>query len=171
VVDTARSTSSYSARVRVSLRGDELRGRSWTLVAFRRPDSLRIEVPGPTGARVIAVASGGRLTAVFPGDRAVFSGAATREVLEGLLGVGLRPEEVIDLLVGLAPDDVTGYRVGWGPRVPERVRARLPDGARLDLEIEDPRPGAELPDAAFDAPPHPGYRTVRAAEARALWSR
>lgn len=171
VPERARRTESYSARVRVSLRGDELRGRSWTLVAFRRPDALRIEVPGPTGARVIAVARGGRLTAVFPGERAVFADAATREALEQLLGVGLRPEEVIDLLVGLAPPDVTGYRVGWGPSVPERVRARLPDGARLDLEIENPRPGAELPDAAFAEPPHPGYRVVGAAEARSLWSR
>jgi len=155
----------------VSLRGDSLRGRSWTLVAFRRPDALRIEIPGPTGARVLAVAAAGRLTAVFPGDRAVFTGDATRGALERLLGVGLRPEEVIDLLIGLAPPDVTGYRASWGPRVPERVKARLPDGARLDLEIEDPRPGAELPDAAFEEPPHPGYRVVDAAEARSLWSR
>jgi hypothetical protein len=171
VAERARQTRSYSARVRVSLVGDELRGRSWTLVAFRRPDALRIEVPGPAGARVIAVASDSRLTAVFPEDRAVFSGSATREALQSLLGVGLLPEEVIDLLVGLAPADVTGYRVGWGPRVPERVRARLPDGARLDLQIESPRLEPELPGAAFDAPPHPGYRVVGAAEARSLWSR
>jgi len=155
----------------VTLKGDDLRGRSWTLVAFERPDGLRIEIPGPAGARVIAVTREGRLTAVFPSDRAIFQGEATRESLERLLGVGLRPEEVMDLLVGLAPSEVTDLRVGWGPLLPERVRARLPSGARLDLEVEDPRPGIPLPGAAFEDPPHPGYRTVGAAEARSLWSR
>jgi hypothetical protein len=157
--------------VRVSLRGDDIRGRSWTLVAFRRPDALRIEVPGPAGARVIAVAASGRLWAVFPGERAFYSGVATRETLSYLLGVGLRPQEVIGLLVGVAPEDVSDFRVGWGPSVPERVRARLPDGARLELEVESARPGVELPDAAFEEPPHPGYRSVEASEARSLWTR
>ena len=40
-------------------------------VAFRRPDALRIEIPGPPGARLMAVARGGRLTAVLPAERAV----------------------------------------------------------------------------------------------------
>ena len=49
------------------------------LLAFRRPDALRIEIPGPAGARLVAVARGDRLWAVFPAERAVYYGAARAE--------------------------------------------------------------------------------------------
>jgi len=76
VVASAAATSSYSARLRISLDGPTLRARTPVLLAFRRPDALRIEVPGPAGPRLVAVASGDRLWAVFPAERAFFSGAA-----------------------------------------------------------------------------------------------
>ena len=75
----AAATTSYSGRLRVSLRSPSFRARAPVLVAFNRPDALRIEVPGPAGARLIAVASGDALTAVFPGDRAAFVGRTTAE--------------------------------------------------------------------------------------------
>jgi hypothetical protein len=85
VAARARDAASYSARLRVSLKGPELRARTAALVAFRRADRLRIEIPGPTGPRLVAVTRGGRLTAVFPGERAVYSGPATAPELEALL--------------------------------------------------------------------------------------
>src|SRR3954451_24578550 len=66
VVEAARQVPSYSARLEVSLRGRGLRARTRVLVGFRRPDALRIEIPGPAGARLVAVARGERLWAVFP---------------------------------------------------------------------------------------------------------
>jgi hypothetical protein len=170
VAERARAAGSYSARLKVSLRGRDLRARATTLVAFRRPDGLRVEVPGPGGARIVAVAHGDRLVAVFPGERAVFTGKATAVDLGALLGVALAPAEVMDLLLGIAPAAVRAYQVRWGPEAPRRVEAELPDGTRLGLTIEEPRLSPELSDRAFLDPPHDGYRPIGAEEARRLWS-
>ena len=170
VAEGARAATSYSARLKVSLRGKDLRARATVLVAFRRPDGLRVEVPGPGGARIVAVTHGDRLVAVFPGDRAVFTGKATAVDLGALLGVPLAPAEVMDLLLGIAPAEVRGYEARWGPEAPRRVEAVLRDGTRLVLTIEEPRLGPELSDRAFLDPAHDGYRPVDAEEARRLWS-
>jgi hypothetical protein len=140
------------------------------LLAFRRPDALRIELPGPAGARLVAVARAGVLTAVFPGERAVFAGAATQEVLETLLGVSLSPGEVMDVLVGVAPAHVRDYKVRWGAALPREIEVLLADGARLKVSVEGPVTGAALPEQAFERPLHEGYRPVEVAEARRLWS-
>ena len=97
------------------------------LLAFRRPDALRIEVPGPAGPRLIAVASEGRLWAVFPADRAVFTGAATEADFEALLGVALTPREVMDLLVGVPSPRSRAYEARWRGPLPARIDA---DAAR-----------------------------------------
>jgi hypothetical protein len=162
---------SYSARLGVALRGPELRARTPVLLAFRRPDALRIEIPGPTGARVIAVARGDRLWAVFPAERAVYEGAARAEDLESLLGVALAPAEVMDLLTGVPSPRVRSYRARWGAALPRQIDATLPDGARLKATVEDVEaPALTLGDTAFTEPPHEGYRKVDADQARALWS-
>jgi len=171
VAARARETSSYSARLRVSLKGPSLRARTPALVAFRRPDGLRIEVPGPAGPRLVAVARAGRLVAVFPAERAVFAGEASAAELEALLGVALEPAEVMDMLVGVPSPRLKRYVAAWGPALPRRLEATLPDGAVLKASVEDPEAGAALPDAAFAEPPHDGYRVVDADEARTLWSR
>jgi hypothetical protein len=170
IVDQARRAASYSARLEVSLRGPALRARTRVLLAFRRPDALRIEVPGPAGARLVAVTRGGRLWAVFPSERAAFSGAARADDLESLLGIALEPSEVMDLLVGAPSPRVPEYRVRWGTALPREVRATLPDGARLRVTVEDAEAPAPLGEKAFAEPPHEGYRAVDAEEARALWS-
>ncbi len=151
------------------MKGPALRARTRALVAFQRPDALRIESPGPTGARLVAVARGGALAAVFPGDRAVFLGDATPAELDALLGVGLAPEEVIDLLVGVGSPRLRSYRVRWGSALPAQIEATLPDGSRLEAKVEDAEAGLALPPAAFAEPPHAGYRRVSAEEARRLW--
>ena len=165
----AAAARTYSGRLRVSLKGPELRGRTAALLGFRRPDALRIEIPGPAGARLLAVAQGDALTAVFPGERAVFRGQATAEGLADLLGVALSPPEVMDLLLGTASPRVRDFRARWGPSLPRDLQATLPDGGRLKVTVENATLDPELPDAAFAEPPHEGYRAVDAAEARRLW--
>ncbi|MGE0456064.1 MAG: hypothetical protein AB7O37_21755 [Vicinamibacteria bacterium] len=171
VAAAARATSSYAAELRVRLDGPELRARTAALVAFRRPDGLRVEIPGPAGPRLVVVARSGRLVAVFASERAVFEGAAEPGELEKLLGIGLSPEEMMDLLVGIGSPRLSEYRVGWGPKLPGRIEAKLPDGGRLRVTIEQPEAGVALRDEAFLPPPHAGYRRIDAREARTLWSR
>jgi hypothetical protein len=171
IAAAARQTASYAASLRVRLDGPELRARTAALVAFRRPDGLRVEIPGPAGPRLVVVARAGRLVAVFPGERAVLESSADAGELEKLLGIGLAPGEMMDLLVGVGSPRLSEYRVGWGPRLPGRVEARLPDGGRLRVTITQPEAGVALRDEAFAPPPHAGYRRIDAEEARTLWSR
>jgi hypothetical protein len=169
VAERARATPAFSARLRVSLKGPELRARTQALIAFQRPDALRIEVPGPRGLRLVAVTRDGRLVAVFPGERAYYSGLAEPKELVALLGLELAPEELMDLLVGVGSPRLHRYRVRWGPAYPREVDAELPDGARLKVKVNDPEARNDLPTAAFEPPPHSGYRKVSAREARGLW--
>jgi hypothetical protein len=74
----------------------------------------------------------------------------------------------MDILVGVGPPRLRSYRAGWGERLPERIEAVLPDGTRLEATVEDAEVGAPIPAAAFEFPPHIGYRPVDAAEARRL---
>jgi len=168
VATRAAAAVSWSGSVRVSVSGKDVRGRSRVLMAFRRPDAVRIEIPGPAGARLVAVAREGRLTAVLPAERAFLETAATAEDLDALLGVALSPRELMDLLVGVAPEGLRDYEAQWGDTLPRRVQALLADGTRLKATVDDAEAGVELPPAAFDPPPHPGYRPIDAAEARRL---
>ena len=165
----AAATATYDARLRIALRGPELRARTPVLLAFRRPDGLRIEIPGPTGPRLVAVASGGRLWAVFPSQRAVFFGRATEADFEALLGVALTAPEVMDLLVGVPSPRLRAYEVLWRGPLPARIAATLPDGGRLTVNVDEADRDAALPEAAFAPPPHEGFRPVTAEEARGLW--
>ncbi len=168
VVARAAALPSYSASLRVSVRGETLRGRSRALVAFRRPDGLRIEIPGPAGARLVAVARAGHLTAVLPPDRAVLERDASPAQLESLIGIALPPEQLMDLLVGVPPKGARSYEARWGRALPERIEAVLADGTRLKATVEDADEGEALAPAAFDPPPSLGYRSIDADEARRL---
>jgi hypothetical protein len=170
VREGARAARSYTASLKVSLRGPGLRARARVLLAFSRPDALRIEVPGPAGLRLLAVARGGVLTAVFPAERAVFKDSATAEVLDTLLGVALSPEEIIDLLVGVPSPRLRAYRAEWGPALPRAIRATLPGGSRLEAKADEAAAGVDLSPRAFEVPFHDGYRKVDAEEARRLWT-
>lgn len=171
VVQAAQALPSYSATLKVGLRGEGLRGRGRVLLAFERPDALRVEVPGPGGLRLLAVARGGTLWAVFPGEAAYFEGPAGPEQMEALLGLALAPEEVMDLLLGRPSPRLRAFRARWDVRVPRRVEATLPDGSRLSVKVDGYEAPAALPAAAFVEPAHPGYRRVTADEARELWGR
>jgi hypothetical protein len=167
----ALTARSYRAELGVRLRGPELVARTRALVAFARPDRMRLEIAGPAGARFVAVASGGTLLAVFPSERALFRGDASADEMERLIGVALSPAQMMDALLGSEPPGVRAYRADWGPRLPRRIETTLRDGARLRLDVAGPEPDVALPAQAFDAPQHAGYRQVDAAEARTLWSR
>jgi hypothetical protein len=169
VAERARTASTYSASVRASLRGPELRGRTRVLLAFRRPAALRLEIPGETGARLVAVAREGRLVAVFPAERAVFESEATPGALDALVGVALSPEELIDLLVGVPSPRLRSYRARWGAALPREIEAELPDGSRLVARVEEAETDIDLPAGAFAPPPHAGYRPIGAEEVRRLW--
>lgn len=168
IAERAASAPSYSGSLRVSVSGPGVRGRSRALVAFRRPDALRIEIPGPSGARLVAVARGGRLTAVLPADGAFLERAAAPAELEALIGVALAPAELMDVLAGARPAGLRDYRADWGPSWPRRIDAVLADGTRLKATVEEADAGADVRPAAFDPPPHAGYREVDADEARRL---
>ena len=171
VIARAQGARTYSGRLRVKLDGRELRARATVLLAFERPQALRIEVPGPGGLRLVAVAQGDRLTAAFPADRAVYTGASDAAGMEALLGVALTPTEVMDLLLGAPPTRLAASQVRWGPVLPRHVDARLADGSRLQVTVEEADLDVALPPTAFAPPPSPGYRAVDAEEARGLWGR
>jgi len=171
VAEAALEARSYSAELGVRLRGRDWRGRGRVLVACARPDALRIEVPGPAGARLVAVTRAGRLTAVFPPERAFYEGQARADELRDLLGLALEPAEVMDLLLGRGSPRLARYQVGWGLTAPARVEATLPDGAQLELRVREPELGVELPEQAFAPPAHAGYRALGRDEARQMWSR
>ena len=168
MAESAAAARSWSGSVRVSVSGPEVRGRSRALLAFRRPDALRIEIPGPAGARLVAVVRAGRLVAVLPAERAFLESEATAADLEALLGVALSPEELMDVLVGKAPPGLRDYRAEWGKALPRRVDALLADGTRLKATVDDAEAGLDLPDAAFDPPPARRPPRVDADEARRL---
>jgi hypothetical protein len=171
VARRAREAGSYSGELRVRLDGPQFRGRARVLVGFERPDALRLELPGPLGPRLVLVARDGALAAAFPSERAVFRGGAGASDLEALLGVSLASEELMDLLLGVASPRLRSCRFEWGPLLPKRIEAVLPDGARLSVRVDAAETGADLPAAAFEDPARDDYRTIGAEEARRLWSR
>jgi len=168
VAERAAAAVSWSGSVRVSVKGEDLRGRSRVLLAFRRPDAVRIEIPGPSGARLLAVVRAGCLTAVLPAEHAFLESEAGAADIEALLGVALSPGELMDVLVGVAPPGLRDYRARWGPTLPRRVEAVLGDGTRLEATVDEAEAGVDLRDAVFAPPRHEGHRRVDAAEARRL---
>jgi hypothetical protein len=171
VIARTREATTYSAELRASVDGPTVRGRARVIVAFRRPDALRLELPGPTGPRLLAVAATGQVWAVFPADRAIFVGQADAASMEALLGVALAPAELMDLLVGTGSPRLRSCDFRWGQASPRLVQAELPDGTRLKITVIEPEIGGAIPEKAFLPPPSTGYRLLSAQEARSLWSR
>ena len=74
----------------------------------------------------------------------------------------------MDVLVGIRPANARDYRVRWGRTLPRRIEAVLADGTRLVVSVDEAEGGVALPAAAFEPPPHEGYRPTDADEARRL---
>ena len=125
VAQRAAAARSYSGRLRVSLQRARAarpdRGAPRLPAARRRCASRS---PAPRARAWWRWRATRRLTAVFPGERAVFRGEATAAGLEDLLGVALRPAEVMDLLRGRAVAARPRLPGALGPVAPARARRR-----------------------------------------------
>lgn len=94
----------------------KIRGR--VIVGFERPGRMRLEAVAPIGAPVfILAADGGAATLLMPRAREVLTGEPTESVLEALIGVSLRPDDLQAILAGcITPDPVpqSGRRFAGG---------------------------------------------------------
>jgi len=115
----------YQAVLKVRGEGPEGRFRATELAVFERPDRIRVELLATFGSsRWIAVTDGGQITVLFPRSREYLQESAVEDVVSALLGIRLRPEEVIAILAGsgLPLGRATSARA---ERVGERVRVVL----------------------------------------------
>jgi hypothetical protein len=71
--------------------------------------------------------------------------------------------------VGRPAPRLRAYEARWRGPLPARIDATLPDGGRLRVTVDEAEAGVAVPEAAFAEPPHAGYRTIAADEARRLW--
>jgi hypothetical protein len=157
-----------TGRMRVTIRGPERRGRATVLFGFKRPDALRIEIPGTTGPRLTVVTRASRLCAVFQAERAVYRDVVSTASIDAALGVALTPEETMDLIVGAPLPRLPQTRVRWGRHFPREVTTRLPEGVELTIKLEEAEVGSpEL--EAFMEPKLLGYRAIDAEAARDIW--
>jgi outer membrane lipoprotein-sorting protein len=130
----------YQAVLKVRGEGPEGRFSATELVVFERPGRVRVELLATFGAsRWIAVTDGGEITVLFPRSREYLQESAVEDVVSALLGIRLRPEEVMAILAGsgLPLGEATPARA---ERVGERVRVVLsgepPDGPDERVDIE-----------------------------------
>jgi hypothetical protein len=119
---------------------------------------------------MVAVSQGDRMTAVFPHERAVYNGEATRAGMGDLLGVALAPSEIMDLLGGTPPQTIQLRRLRFRAGLACDIAGRLSDGTMLKIRVEDAQLSA-LSEQAFADPACPGCRSVSAHEAAELWTR
>lgn len=124
----AESVRRYQGLVAVRGRGPDGGFDARLAVFFERPDRLRVELLGAFGGtHWSAVASREEITAYFPGRRQYLREPDVADVVARLLGLRLRPEDMMAALSGVGvpvepSSPVLGYR----------------RGARRFLEIEAP---------------------------------
>lgn len=151
IAESAQSVSRYQAMVDVRGRGPEGGFRATQVLVFERPDRIRVELLGAFGAtRWIAVASSHDITVVFPGRDEFLREERVEDVVGALMGVRLRPREVIAILTG------TGFPLeSHDPVFASRRGARLEvdlGGSFLELErgqvrrARDPRYEVRYPE-------------------------
>lgn len=144
-------TDGLSSAGRITLAGPRGKFSSRVVFGVARPDSLRIEIPGPTGLRFVLVARDGRLRAHLPGDDAMFEGSATAEVMSGLFGIDLSPRELVGAILG-SPSGSLGVSWRFEASRPLQMTLRGSNDTRLTLDLDDPEILAPRPEA-FDFGP------------------
>jgi outer membrane lipoprotein-sorting protein len=126
--------------------GPEGRFSATLLVAFERPDKLRVELLAPFGgSRWLAVVRGEEVTVLFPSRREFLRQAAVSEVLAALVGVRWEAGEVMAVLSG------SGVPLGGAPPTCAfqegetlRLEFGLDDGATQSLRLR----GAQVIEAS-----------------------
>jgi len=124
----------YQAVLKVRGEGPEGRFSVTELVAFERPDRVRVELLATFGAsRWIAVTDRGEITVLFPRSREYLQESAVEDVVSALFGIRLRPEEVMSVLAG------SGLPLGDAePARAERI------GERVRIVVGSDGPGARV---------------------------
>lgn len=84
-----------------------------TAFALRRPADLRVDALSDFGSFASQVIfTKDRLLVLWPAEGQYYLGAADREAMERFLLIGLEPEEVVDVILGIVPVEAEGcYRV------------------------------------------------------------
>lgn len=153
-----QATAGLSASGQITLKGPGGRVGTRVVLGVVRPDSLRLEIPDGGGLRFLLVCRNGTLRADLPRDGVVFEGPATREVMRGLFGIDLHPEDLVGAILGGSP---AGFSVRWRfeRSLPTQVTIQGPDATQLALTLDDPE--IEAPPArAFDSGPIRGERVT-----------
>ena len=156
-----RQAEGLSASGRITLEGPKGRFSARIVFGVARPESLRIEIPGGAGLRFLLVTRNEKLRADLPGDDAMFEGAASREVMNGLFGIDLAPQDLVEAILGSPGGSLA---VGWRfeRSLPTRVTIEGANRTRLTLDIDEPEIEAPRP-GAFDFGP-PRSRAWRLSE-------
>lgn len=181
---TAVTSLRALARVRISDPGGTVSSRD--AIVVERPDRLRVDVLSALGPAALAfTVDGGRLQVYAAGEKTLYTGAASPANLSRYAGVGLAPEQIVDLLLGTPPAAggtdpgeavvAADPETGWtGLRQPMEGGARVVwfdwfNGARVPVAIEDRADdGTVLWRARFDGhvaaagPPLPTRITLEA---------
>jgi len=114
-----QQTRTMTAELAMSGRvgGHKLRGR--ILAGFERPSSLRLEGVAPFGPPAFTlVASPAGATLLLPRDPAVLTGEPPEAILAALVGIDLRPSQLLSIVAGCglsaaAPTAGRSFSEGW----------------------------------------------------------
>lgn len=113
----ALSVARYRSVVRLHGKGPRGRFRATLVVAFERPDRLRVELlAGPfSSSQWMAVATGGEMTVFFPSRREYLREPKVASVVAALLGVELDAQAVMAVLsgAGLPPEGFSPLKGGF----------------------------------------------------------
>jgi hypothetical protein len=110
-------------RITANIKGKQ--GSIKALLALTLPDNLRMELISPGGTTMaVMTLSGGIIRLYYPSDNVLFFGNADQNNITKVLGIGLKPEELLPLFIGM------GYDL---TRNPSRL---FPDGNELIAEFQ-----------------------------------
>lgn len=128
----------YQAVLKVKGRGPEGRFSATQVLAFERPDRMRVELLGAFGStRWVTVATGGEIVVYIPSRRQFLKETDVARVVGALLGVELGTEEVMAVLTGTGLP-LEGRRAQRAFRRGESTRIEL-DGGSFEVDGEQVR--------------------------------
>ena len=139
VTESCRGIRSLTAELSLSGRTGATRVRGRVLAGIQAPDSIRLEGVAPFGAPgFILAAAGGRGALLLPRDGQVLLDESPEAILGALIGLPLRPAELLALATGCVsstPEAVAGrtYPGGW-------IVVDLVDGATAYLREGETTP-------------------------------